>query len=98
MRSAIIYRLNTTGACLLRDGAHNYGVSTIDELKAIQRLITAAGGDSELRNTSPEDWAVLLKTGATGNVITVTQEQLNAAVRDNVPALATAIISHVTFK
>ena len=97
MRTATLYRLNTTGACLLRDGAINYGIPTEAELASIQRLIKAAGGDSALRNVGPEDWAVLLKTGADGFTIEITQEQLNAAVADNVPALAVAIMGHVRF-
>ncbi len=63
MRSATVYRRMSNGACLLRDGGRNYGITTIDELAAIQRLIKAAGGDSELRNVNDDDWQVLLKSG-----------------------------------
>ena len=79
MKTATLYRLMTTGACLLREGGRNYGIATTDELAAIQRLVKAAGGDSNLHNTNVEDWAVLLKTGANGT--SITDEQLERVLR-----------------
>jgi len=77
MRTATLYRHSGTGACLLRDGGYNYGIATMPELQAIQRLIKTAGGDTTVRDVTAEDWAVLLKTGAT---VTVDLTELAAAI------------------
>lgn len=86
MRTASLYRHAVTGACVLREGGYNYGIATVPELQAIQRLVKAAGGDATLHDVSKEDWAVLQKTGATPTVTV------------NLAELAAAIIGHLTPK
>lgn len=105
MKTAVIYRDPRNDACVLRQDAFSYGILNGEELRVIQALITAAGGDSKPRDVDPAGWGMLAKTGidvvehaksATLTNVTVTQEQLNQAIAANVTALATAIMAHIS--
>lgn len=102
MRDATIFRDKRNGACVVESGRHYYSIVDMNQLVAIQSLITKAGGDASPRDVEVAEWDMLrascvdiAKVGTPGASIVVTPEMLASAIASNVDAIGAAIASHI---